>query len=322
MTYFYRKVIRITAEDSPNVKLALAQLRAGQLPTNEIVVPGVLPWADYLKRRQTWDPVRQCVGLDAQFWEGAEALLYPPSWMARAEAIAAGLAGVPRRAKGIGVDPAEGGDKTVLAVVDERGLIEMYGEYTPDTGRIPILTLNMMKKYGVAAECVVFDRGGGGKQHADAMRRMGHRVRTVSFGEPVVPPPRRGMVPVKQRMEDHEERMIYKNRRAEMYGVVRQLLDPSTPVVRGLPDRQPGDGLGFGLPAFYHELRRQLSVIPIVYENDKLVLPPKHRTRGTPSSMRTLVELIGHSPDEADAFVMAVYAMLNKVVRTKVGALA
>jgi hypothetical protein len=41
----FRKVIRIRAEDSPNVKLALDQRRLGLPITNKSVIPGVLTLA-------------------------------------------------------------------------------------------------------------------------------------------------------------------------------------------------------------------------------------------------------------------------------------
>ena len=90
---YYRKIIKIRAEDSPNVRLALEQQRLGIIPTNEILVPGVLTWTECCKRRATWDAIRQCIGLDAEFYEGAELLLFPPEWLNRAEQLAARIKG-------------------------------------------------------------------------------------------------------------------------------------------------------------------------------------------------------------------------------------
>ena len=57
------------------------------------------------------------------------------------------------------------------------------------------------------------------------------------------------------------------------------------------------------------ELRHQLSPIPLTYDDEgRLRLLPK--TKKTPNSKElTLVDLIGHSPDEADSVVLAVYGM-------------
>jgi hypothetical protein len=49
------------------------------------------------------------------------------------------------------------------------------------------------------------------------------------------------------------------------------------------------------------------------------MLLQKHRRDG--SHDRCLVDLIGHSPDEADAMVLAVHAMLDRGTRAKAGAI-
>ena len=310
MPRYYRKVIKIRAVDSPNVRLALAQQAAGRKPTGEVIVPGVLSWDEYTKRRQTWDEVRVCVGLDAEFYEGAQVLLYPPAWLNRAEQIADSLKGIPRQAKAMGIDPAEGGDRTVWAIVDELGLIHLLSLQTQDTAAITGRTIALMQEYNIPAGNVVFDRGGGGKQHADRLHTQGHKVRTVGFGEAVTPDPRYGKVHTSERLHNKEERYAYLNRRAEMYGELRTLLDPSN---QG----------GFGLPAEYTELRRQLAPIPLWYDNEgRMYLPPKQKRTGDKDSSKvTIDKLVGHSPDEADALVLAVYGMRHKPVVVKVGAM-
>ena len=57
--HFYSNVIRIKAEDSPNVQLALAQETAGKKITSEMIIPGVLGLGDYRKRRDTWNELIQ-----------------------------------------------------------------------------------------------------------------------------------------------------------------------------------------------------------------------------------------------------------------------
>jgi len=307
----FRKVIRIRAEDSPNIRLALAQQRAGREPDGEVLVQGVLTWDEYLKRRATWDKVRQCVGLDAEFYEGAEVLLFPPEWLNRAEGLAEKLRGTVRHAKAVGIDPAEGGDKTAMAAVDELGLVELVSKKTPDTSVVTGEALAFMHRHGVAPANVIFDRGGGGKEHADRLRAQGFPVRTVAFGESVNLDPRRGLVLVEERMVNREERYAYKNRRAEMYGELRQLLDPARV------------GNGFALPNWepvYVELRRQLSLIPLTYDGEgRLELLPKNRRDG--DTRECLTELLGCSPDEADAVVLGIWGMQNKPMRRVVGAL-
>jgi hypothetical protein len=302
----YRRVIKITGEDSPNVKAGLLYRRYGREPLGEILIPGVLPWDDYLKRLETWDPVRICVGIKAEFWEGADALLYPPQWLNRSEDLHRTLVGMPRRGKAMGVDPGEGVANTSWTVVDDLGLIEQVSMVTPDTAVIVGHTKALAETWSVPPEEVIFDRGGGGKQIADLLRSQGWNVRTVSFGESPTPELHRGMTPFGEKKERIELSRTYKTRRAEMYGILRDSLDPSL------------SPMGFAIPPQYVELRRQLSLIPLLRDGEGcLYLPPKSRKPG--SSVKSLQDIIGRSPDEADSLVLAVYGLRRKIYRPKVG---
>ncbi len=333
---YFRRVIRIKAEDSPNVQRAF--YLKGQYPTilqedlrrltMEPIVPGVLTYDDYLKRRATWDKVRQCIGLDAEFYAGAAVLLFPPDWLNHSETLARSLGSSGRRrmAKGIGVDPAEGGDKTAMAAVDEYGVIELVSLQTPDTNMIPGMVAAFMRKHQVVPDRVAFDRGGGGKQHADRMRAMtsydfpsGMKVRTVAFGESIVQDIER-LHRLGDKQEVREDRYAYKNRRAEMYGELSILCDPNGEgLTREGSRTEVIGGGGFALPAEYTELRHQLSVFPKEYDDEgRMVLPPKNR-HDPNSNKKCLTDMIGHSPDEADAVVLAVHAMVHKAKRTTVG---
>lgn len=308
MVRYYRKIIRITAQDSPNARLALAQQAAGQPVTGKEVLPGVLSWDEYRKRLATWDEVRKTIGLFAQFYTGSEILLFPPEWLNRAAEVAESLGGRQRKAEAIGCDPGEGGANSSWAVVDRYGLIELYSVKTPDTTAVPKVTVALMQRYGVPPEKVALDRGGGGKQHADVLRARGYPVRTVAFGESVVLEPRRGITPFKDKVGNVEEKYAYKNRRAEMYGTLSLLLDPAL------------NETGFGIPGGYTNLRKELSVFPKEYDQEgRQCLPPKNRTDPN-SKKRSLTDMIGHSPDEADALVLAVFSMVSKAVRNKAGA--
>ena len=303
--HFYRKVIRIRAEDSPNVQLAMAQKRANKPVTSQVILPGVLSYADYCKRRKLWHPMRQCIGLDGKFPEDAANLLCPPEWLIRAERIADQLKGRKRTAKTIGVDSGEGQANTSWAVVDELGLIKLTSKRTLDTSVITGETLALMREFGVSPENVLFDRGGGGKQHADRLRSQGYKVRTIAFGGAPTAERRRGLVPLKDRREQDEIRDVYKNRRAEMYGELSIRLDPIN---------EPG----FALPAESPEcveLCRQLSLVPRDYDGEgKLILPPKTKP-SKDSTKETMIDLVGCSPDEADALVLAVFGLVSKPPR-------
>ena len=171
-----------------------------------------------------------------------------------------------------------------------------------------------MDKYSVRPENVYFDRGGGGKQHVDRFRANGYKVNSVGFGESVVTEKHRGMTPLTVRREQDEEKYVYKNRRAEMYGLLSIAIDPID--LTGEKEK----GKVFALPKELLEkcspgkksLRSQLAKIPRVYDGEgRLMLPPK--SKPSPNSKeKTLVELIGHSPDEADALVLAIYGQRGR----------
>jgi hypothetical protein len=317
---YYRKIIKIRAEDSPNVRMAMAKIKLGLKPERCNEIPGVLTYDEYVQRRTTWDPVRQSIGLDAEFWEGAETLLYPPDWLNKAERLHDTICTWKRHAKGIGVDPAEGGANTAMAAVDEYGLMELVSRRTPDTNAIPNEILAFMIKHGVPPERVRIDRGGGGKIHANILRERGYNVQTVAFGEPVTNEEklnrRRRKKSHDEAIVEKEERYHFKNRRAEMYGTLRVFLDPSLKRYVGNKD----EFTGFALPAEYIELRRQLSLIPLSYDQEgRLYLLPKYK-RSPNSTERTLTEIIGCSPDEADALVLAIHAMQHLTRRIKITA--
>jgi hypothetical protein len=305
--HYTRKVIRIRAEDSPNIKLAKAQLRKRRKPTGEILIPGVVGWATYLQRRELWDKVRQCIGLDGEFYEGVEQLLFPPEWLNRSERLAEKRPRMEPKERSMGVDTGEGGDDTCWTVINPNRILHMQSQKTPDTNVIPGITIQLMRRYEVPADKVLFDRGGGGKEHVDALRAMGYPVNTIAFGEAATPPPKRGLTPFRGRVEGQETRTIYASRRVEMYDLASQTINPANG--------------GFGIPASYTELRRQLAVFPRQYDREgKQILPPKRRVAGMAQATVTLDDMIGNSPDEADSFVLAIFALKRKVLRSKVRA--
>lgn len=307
---YYRKIIKIKATDSPNVRYALALQARGIKPDGELIVPGVLPWSDYNKRRLTWDAIRQCVSLDAEFYEGSEVLLYPPDWLNRAEEIARKLARLNRKARALGCDPGEGGDDTSWAVVDEYGLIKLEAFKTPNTSLIVNKTIDLIKRYNLDCDFVCLDTGGGGKQIADRLRDMGYPVKTVAFGAAPTGELRQTKVspPYEDRVEDKETRTTYKNRRAQMYGEFSALLDPAL------------NPMGWGIPEEYTELRRQLAPMPKLFDGDgKMYMLPKDK-KDPKSKERTLKELLGCSPDEADSVVIARHIMVNATTQPYAGA--
>ena len=82
--------------------------------------------------------------------------------------------------------------------------------------------------------------------------------------------------------------MAYKNRRSEMYGMLREYLRPERP-----------EG-PFAIPPEYHEPRQELSSVPLQYDSEgRLLLPPKEKLR----------RQLGRSFDRADSRVLAIAAL-------------
>lgn len=299
MPRYFRKVIRITALDSPNVI------------AKRDVLPGLISYREYLKRLKTWDRVRQCIGLMGEFYEGAEFLLFPPEWLNRAESVAQSR--IPPHqsmTRWMGIDPGEGGDDSSWAVIDRLGLIHLEAFQTPNTAMIVGHTIGLMDRYQVPSENVLFDRGGGGKEHADRLVAMGKKVRAVGFGETIMLEPRRGLHQLNLRLDVRGDKQAYKNRRAQMYGEFSNILDPdSLDPTTGQP------APGFGLPARYVELRRQLALIPKLTNEEGIIYLPSKNKRDDKDTRKTLKEILGCSPDEADAVVLAVHAMLHSKPR-------
>lgn len=314
----HRRIIRITAEDSPNVKLAQEEIQRGLKPSNRIVVPGILSYTRYRIRRKTWDPVKQCIGLDAKFWEGTDVLMFPEEWLKRAAEISEALrTGKRRSGIALGCDPGEGTANTSMVAVDYLGGLDIRSVLTGDTADVTDQVIDFGKLNGIDPSCWVFDAGGGGKQHKDRLLRMGYRgVSTVSFGSAPSTRPKHGSYTVAQRLNLYEERSAYVSLRSQMYYEARCLLDPGI--------NPEGFGLPLGPAPEWRELHRQLSLIPLWYDaNGKVYLPSKSRKQGQSSRAQggppTLTEIVGKSPDEADAFVVAIHRMLHGRMRTKAG---
>lgn len=260
----------------------------------------------------------QSIGLDAEFWRGEESFLYPRSWLTHAAKVAEALKGHRRYGRAIGVDSGQGRDKTCWCVVDELGIIELIAKTTKDTTQIPSQTLFLMQKYQVQACDVYFDIGGGGHNNADQVdklvkhhknKKLRGLVERVPFGTSVTDPSMYyGMSP-QQRQQLADSRAQWKNRRAEMYGLLQQQLDPTL---------NPN---GFAIAEEYTELRRQLSLMPYLLDGEgKMFLPPKDPRPN--SKDENLRQILGCSPDESDALVLANYGLFRSKNRFKVGILA
>ena len=189
----------------------------------------------------------------------------------------------------------------------------------------------------IPAKKWIFDRGGGGKQIADCLRREGHDCLTVPFGGSVDKEHKEGGIrKSRAKGNEREQKELtyeYFNRRSEMYGQASKLLDPSggenkyaTDITKQLaPSGALAEILpvkkfkGFAIPKKFTELRRQLSMVPRTEDGEgRLKLPPKNK-RTANSNEVTMKDLIGRSPDQADSFVLAVYGLIHEIKRLVVG---
>ena len=317
-----RRVIRVRAEDSPNVRLAKVEVDAGKKPSGKVLIPGVLEYEEYLRRRKYWPKSEQTVSLDADWYEGVEEKMFPRLWIDLAEEYAKSLH-PNRKAGAVGQDSAEGGDNTSMAAADMVGLIDLVASKTPDTNVIPGSILSFARQHGVPSERIYMDAGGGGKEHGDRLRAKGHQVQLILFGGSALPAKRRGMRLLQQRVEEDETRYVYRNKRSEMYHTLRLLLEPvqvgETWVGKfGLPTDLIHRPRANGGPS----LAQQMLLIPLWHDEEgRIFLPSKHRRPDAKQEggKPTLTEILGCSPDELDAVVLAVYGMVQKATRPIAG---
>ena len=303
---YTRKVIKIRADQSPNVKLALKEIAEGKPVSNTTIIPGVKDYPTYIKHREEWDEVQQSIQLDAEFWEGEEFFLFPREVLEAVSHFAAGL-NLQGHLTTMGVDTAEGGDNTSWAVTGTDGLVDLVSIRTPDTSTIPKTTIELIHDYKINPKNVAFDRGGGGKQHADNLRnakslgfaKQDYPVRTVGFGESAKAEKKRGVKSVKKLVLEDEEKYVYKNRRVQMYGILSIMLQEGYKIPHSILHKK--------FRSDRKSLYDQLRPIPKLLDKEgQLYLPPKNK-KNPDSKETTLVELIGHSPDESDAVVLGTY---------------
>ena len=97
---------------------------------------------------------------------------------------------------------------------------------------------------------------------------------------------------------------------------LRELIDPSLN-----PEGWYIEQFACGDPADpTTRLRDQLAPIPLLYDPEgRIRMLPKNK-RAPDSTERTLVEIIGHSPDEFDAVILGIRAMRHGKKRVMAGA--
>ena len=261
----------------------------GNAGSPPLLIPGLLTYEEYLRRDATWDEAKRTTRLHGRFYEGDQALLFPTHWLGSAmhhdrwqEAERR-----QRTVEAIGVDVAAGGrDDTCWTLVDRAGVVDQIVMDLANTMEIVGRTVRLIEEHNLPASRVAIDAGGGGKQIADRLQEQGYYVRAIGFGESA------------------DDSQAFKNRRAELYGNLRRLLDP---------ERESG---GFLLPPLNAELRQELAVLPLQYDSEgRMFLPPKERRTNQAVHQTSLRELLGRSPDRADSLALAAWALRQPSAR-------
>lgn len=193
---------------------------------------------------------------------------------------------LPVQAFGLDVAASATGDKTQLAAGGERGCRELHECQFQDTTQTVDWILETTRElYGIdltrGGIPIAIDWGGGyGNAVGDPLRRKGVKVVQVNLGSAAELNPKR-----------------YGNKRAELYGEFARRVDPL------------GD---FAESSFYlpddRELAEELVApqkIPQGQDGQKFILTPKTRSGASENFKgKTIKELLGRSPDKADAVVL------------------
>lgn len=278
------------------------------------IIPGILSYEQYVERDATLAPADKRPRLHGLFNDETTSKIFPASWLDLAQELGRLLArhNAQLKAKGrrpklgaplaLGIDCAMGGgDLSAWAVFGRYGVMHVEVLDTPDTRKIKGQTLRLMRRFRIRPEYVAFDRAVG-KQIADELREEGLDVNDVGFGEAALEPGK------------------YSNMRAELHAelakAMRRMVDdqgrPTAKTKRLLdtpPDKWHNSWRFVALPEDA-DLRQELFVLPTgVDSKGRLRLPPKQPTsRSRGNSEVSVKEMLGRSPDRADAVILAKYA--------------
>jgi len=306
----FRKVLHVGGEQSPNVTAGRrweADRSSTRLERPPTIIPGILSYEQFLERKAHWSAHQVRTRLWGLFPDEGAGRLFPAEWLDAAQRLGRSLAehraqGGPRRSGrpyALGVDVSQGGgDLTAWVVLGRYGVRKLLVRETPNTAEIAGQTIRLMRAFRIAPAWVAFDAGGGGKQIADLLRDRGfEELLDVTFGAAADDPRK------------------YKNKRAELYGELREALAPRRRVERLLAtplEHWPRGASCLALPPDDALLREDLAVLPLLRDAEgRLRLPPKDKPSRQTSSHRerSVRELLGgRSPDRGDALALAWYA--------------
>lgn len=312
-----RKILHIDGELSPNVILGKRLKGAGIKGPYPSIVPGVLSYAEYMRRKRIWDAIKIHIRLHGKFYEGEAALMFPPDWLDRTEKahwelhptgynqMSPRIVTNPSTHLAMGIDCGAGRDLSVWTIIDRLGIVFQHAESTFDTSIITKKTIEFIERFFISPAKICFDAGGGGKQIVDHMRDQNPKyklIRSIAFGSSPTQTTEKKSKKTDDKITEKEDTWVYKNRRAELYGDLRKWIDPSI--------NQPV----FALPEELYLMREELAILPLWFDsNGKMYLPPKDKAPHAKDKEEiTLKKLLGRSPDRSDSLVLAVHAHQSK----------
>lgn len=108
----------------------------------------------------------------------------------------------------MGIDPSRGGDATVIVVRQGRDIVHIERFRIPDLMRVVGKIIEAIRQW--RPQLTIMDEGGLGYGVLDRLNEQGYRVRGVNFGEEAYNP------------------QMWKNRRAEMWGDMKEWLEKAS----------------------------------------------------------------------------------------------
>jgi hypothetical protein len=282
------------------------------LPEPPPIIDGLMSYRYMQVNSVVWDEETIARRLHGEFFEGAQSMLVPFDWLDLAMDAKRWreLLRRDRRAEAMGIDVAFGGaDKTCWTVIDRHGIIEQIITDEGNAVKTAERTMALIRKHDLTPSRVAMDAGAGGGAVCNFIhkgivnpatgRMESAPIKVVSFGErPGADDSGKGKGKRKLRpWSEIDPAKAYFNRRAEMYGGLRDVLNPVQP--------EGSEPFMFGPDAW--ELRKELAPIPLMHDDEgRMVLPPKDSDKRGVASVR---KLIGHSPDRSDSLVLALHAL-------------
>ena len=259
-------------------------------PHVEALIPGQMDYRKYTQIMSKPNPIERAWSGEGHFPpEDADLQVIPPSWLKKpCEEWGKNKDSIRVTAFGLDLAASEDKDWTVLSAGGPAGVKELYKCRKASAVQILSWLKGVFNQIGIDPFSdyypIAIDwQGAGGHVIADLLEDNGASiVRVIPQGSA-------------------ENRHLYVNKRAETYGQLGDRLNPDSEHLDTfmIPDDQ--------------DLREELVAHEKIYANDMIRyrLTPKQKIRtGADSKIQSLREILGRSPDSADAVTLCYEAIL------------